>query len=149
MLHTEALDHVNVTSRADAESSAASRLIDRRLAALTDWRGQVLSTIRSIIRSADPRVGEDWKWRGVPVWACNGIICTGDTYCYRQDDLPHGASLSEPSGLFNASLDGATRRAIDLREGEDIDEDALLTLIRSAIVFNDVRVARRRQARAE
>jgi len=80
MLHTEALDHVNVTSRADAESSAACRLIDRRLAVLTDWRGQVLSTIRSIVRSADPRVGEDWKWRGVPVWACNGIICTGETY---------------------------------------------------------------------
>ncbi len=132
----------------DEEGSPASRLIDGRIAELTDWRGQVLSRIRSIIRRADPRVEEDWKWRGVPVWTCNGIICTGETYRSTvKMTFPHGAALEDPFGLFNASLEGGTRRAIDLREGDDIDDDALSALIRSAIAFNDAKVRGRRAAR--
>lgn len=144
MLYTEARDHVSAMSKEDEEGSPASRLIDGRIAELTDWRGQALSRIRSIIRFADPRVEEDWKWRGVPVWACNGIICTGETYRSTvKMTFPHGAALDDPFGLFNASLDGNTRRAIDLREGHEIDDDALLALIRSAIVFNDAKAAGR------
>lgn len=147
-MNKDAADLVSIAPTEDEEGSPASRLIDGRIAELTDWRGQVLSRIRSIIRSADPRVEEDWKWRGVPVWACNGIICTGETYRSTvKMTFPHGASLEDPFGLFNASLDGGTRRAIDLREGDDIDDDALSALIRSAIAFNDAKVRGRKAAR--
>ena len=148
MLDTDAPDFVSIGSMDDEESSPASRLIDGRIAELSDWRGPVLSRIRSIIRSADSRVEEDWKWRGVPVWNCHGIICTGETYrSIVKMTFPHGASLDDPSGLFNASLEGNTRRAIDIHEGEEIDGDALLALIGSAIAFNDAKVAGRKGAR--
>ena len=146
MLHTDPLDDVSIASR--EEGSPASRLIDARIAEFADWRGQVLSRIRSIIRSADTRVDEDWKWRGVPVWTCNGIICTGETYrSVVKMTFAHGASVDDPSGLFNASLDGNTRRAIDIREGEEIDADALLALIRSVIALNDAKVAGAKRTR--
>ncbi|MEJ8311047.1 DUF1801 domain-containing protein [Agrobacterium larrymoorei] len=144
MLHTDAADFEGTASKEDEEGSPASRLIDGRIAELADWRGQVLSRIRSVVRGADPRVEEDWKWRGVPVWTCNGIICTGETYrSIVKMTFAHGASLDDPAGLFNASLDGGTRRAIDIREGEEIDHDALAALIRSAIALNDAKVAAR------
>ncbi|MGP4803553.1 DUF1801 domain-containing protein [Agrobacterium cavarae] len=147
-MHMDAADLVSIAATEDEEGSPASRLIDGRIAELTDWRGQALSRIRSIICSADLRVEEDWKWRGVPVWACNGIICTGETYrSIVKMTFPHGASLEDPFGLFNASLDGGTRRAIDLHEGDDIDDDALSALIRSAIAFNDAKVGGRKAAR--
>lgn len=144
MLHTDAADFDGAASKEVEEGSPASRLIDGRIAELADWRGQMLSRIRSVIRGADPRVEEDWKWRGVPVWTCNGIICTGETYrSIVKMTFAHGASLDDPAGLFNASLDGGTRRAIDVREGDEIDHDALAALIRSAIALNDAKVAAR------
>lgn len=144
MLQTDAADFEGTASKEVEEGSPASRLIDGRIAELADWRGQMLSRIRSVVRGADPRVEEDWKWRGVPVWTCNGIICTGETYrSIVKMTFAHGASLDDPAGLFNASLDGGTRRAIDVREGEEIDHDALAALIRSAIALNDAKVAAR------
>ncbi|MGV1917313.1 DUF1801 domain-containing protein [Rhizobium sp. 22-785-1] len=132
----------------DEDSSPASRLIDARIAELGDWRAEELSKIRSIIRAADPRVTEDWKWRGVPVWSCDGIICTGETYRFIvKMTFAHGASLEDPMGLFNASLEGDTRRAIDIREGEEIDEEALSALIARAIAFNEERAAERGRTR--
>lgn len=132
----------------DEDSSPASRLIDARIAELGDWRAEVLSKIRSIIRAADPRVTEDWKWRGVPVWSRDGIICTGETYRFIvKMTFAHGASLEDPMGLFNASLEGDTRRAIDIREGEEIDEEALSALIARAIAFNEERAAERGRTR--
>lgn len=130
--------------QADENTSPASRLIDARIAELGDWRAEVLSKIRSIIRAADPRVTEDWKWRGVPVWSRDGIICTGETYRFIvKMTFAHGASLEDPMGLFNASLEGDTRRAIDIREGEEVDEEALSALIARAIAFNEARAAER------
>ncbi|WP_296103966.1 DUF1801 domain-containing protein [uncultured Agrobacterium sp.] len=132
----------------DEDSSPASRLIDARIAELGDWRAEVLSKIRSIIRAADPRVTEDWKWRGVPVWSRDGIICTGETYRFIvKMTFAHGASLEDPIGLFNASLEGDTRRAIDIREGEEVDEEALSALIARAIAFNEARAAERGRTR--
>ncbi|WP_296015626.1 DUF1801 domain-containing protein [uncultured Agrobacterium sp.] len=132
----------------DEDSSPASRLIDARIAELGDWRAEVLSKIRSIIRAADPRVTEDWKWRGVPVWSRDGIICTGETYRFIvKMTFAHGASLEDPMGLFNASLEGDTRRAIDIREGEEVDEEALSALIARAIAFNEARAAERGRTR--
>ena len=111
-----------------------SRLIDARIAGLSDWRGETLSRVRSLIREADPEVVEAWKWRGVPVWAHAGIICTGETYkSVVKLTFAKGASLEDPSGLFNSSLEGNTRRAIDLHEGDVIDEKALKALIRAAV----------------
>ena len=114
-----------------------SQLIDARIAALDDWRGETLARIRPLIREADPEVVEEWKWRGVPVWSHDGLICTGETYKnVVKMTFAKGAALNDPSGLFNASLDGNTRRAIDIREGENIDEEALKTLIRAAVTLN-------------
>jgi hypothetical protein len=114
-----------------------SRLIDARIASLGDWRGETLARIRALIRQADPEVVEEWKWRGVPVWSHAGIICTGETYkTVVKMTFARGASLDDPSGLFNASLDGNTRRAIDLHEGDRIDEAALKALIRAAAALN-------------
>jgi len=114
-----------------------SQLIDARIEALGDWRGETLARIRALIKQADPAVVEEWKWRGVPVWYHAGMICTGETYkSVVKMTFAKGASLEDPSGLFNASLEGNTRRAIDIREGEAIDESALKALIRAAVALN-------------
>ena len=122
---------------APQESRSPSRLIDARIAELSDWRGEMLSRLRSLIKQAVPEVVEEWKWRGVPVWSHAGIICTGETYKnVVKMTFAKGAALDDPKGLFNASLDGNTRRAIDLREGETIDEEALKALVRAAAALN-------------
>jgi hypothetical protein len=114
-----------------------SRLIDARIKELSDWRGETLARVRTLIRQADPEVVEEWKWRGVPVWSHGGIICTGETYKnVVKMTFAKGASLEDPSGLFNSSLEGSTRRAIDLHEGDKIDEKALKALIRAAVALN-------------
>lgn len=123
-------------SKDDAEPSAA-RLIEARINELKDWRGQMLAEIRRLIREADPEFVEEWKWRGVPVWSHAGILCTGETYKnVVKMTFARGASLDDPSGLFNSSLEGNTRRAIDFREGDEIDEAALKALIRAAVALN-------------
>ena len=114
-----------------------SRLIDARIEELGDWRGELLGRLRALVKDADPEVVEEWKWRGVPVWEHGGIICTGETYKeVVKMTFMKGASLDDPSGLFNSSLEGNTRRAIDVREGEQIDEQALKALVRSAVALN-------------
>ena len=116
---------------------SASKLIDARIKELRDWRGETLARIRALIREADPEVVEEWKWRGVPVWSHAGIICTGETYKnVVKMTFAKGAALDDPSGLFNASLEGSTRRAIDFREADTIDEKALQGLIRAAVGLN-------------
>ena len=117
-----------------------SRLIDGRIKELGDWRGETLARVRGLIKQADPEVVEEWKWRGVPVWSHGGIICTGETYKnVVKLTFAKGASLEDPSGLFNSSLDGNTRRAIDIHEGGKIDEKALKALIRAAVALNSSR----------
>src|SRR5438552_14643116 len=119
------------------KSNAASRLIDARIAELGDWRGEMLGRLRALVKEADPEIVEEWKWRGVPVWSHAGLICTGETYKnVVKMTFAKGAALEDPSGLFNASLEGNTRRAIDFREGEKIDEKALKALIRAAVALN-------------
>jgi hypothetical protein len=114
-----------------------SQLIDARIEELGDWRGMTLAWVRSLIHEADPEVVEEWKWRGVPVWEHDGIICTGETYkAVVKLTFAKGAALADPSGLFNSSLDGNVRRAIDIHEGEEIDEGALKALIRAAVALN-------------
>ncbi len=118
------------------KGESPSRLIDAKIKELDDWRGKTLSHIRALIKQADPEVVEEWKW-DVPVWSDNGIICTGETYKSAVKlTFPKGASLADPSGLFNSSLEGKVRRAIDFREGDKIDEDAFKTLIRAAAALN-------------
>jgi hypothetical protein len=115
----------------------ASQRIDDRIAELDDWRGEMLAQIRSVIRNADPDLVEEWKWRGVPVWSHAGMICTGETYKNAvKMTFAKGASLDDPSHLFNSSLDGNTRRAIDFHEGDIIDEEALAALIHAAVELN-------------
>jgi hypothetical protein len=122
---------------ATTKSQSPSRLIDARVTELGDWRGKTLSHVRTLIKQADPEVVEEWKWRGVPVWSDNGLICTGETYkSVVKLTFLKGASLKDPSRLFNSSLEGGTRRAIDLHEGDEIDEDAFKTLIRAAVALN-------------
>jgi hypothetical protein len=119
------------------DATSASEQIDARIAELTDWRGAALAKVRAVIRKADTEVEETWKWRGVPVWEHAGIICTGETYKSAVKlTFAKGASLPDPSGLFNSSLDGNTRRAIDIHEGAAIDEAALTALIRAAVALN-------------
>jgi hypothetical protein len=119
------------------KSESPSRLIDAKIKELGDWRGEMLSRIRAVIKEADPDVLEEWKWRGVPVWSHDGLICTGETYkSVVKMTFAKGAALQDPSRLFNSSLEGNTRRAIDFREGEKIDEKALKTLIRAAVALN-------------
>ena len=121
----------------EEKARSISRLIDARIKELGDWRGKTLARVRSLIKQADPEVVEEWKWRGVPVWSHAGIICTGETYkSVVKMTFAKGASLEDPSGLFNSSLEGNTRRAIDLREGDKIDERALKALIRAALTLN-------------
>jgi hypothetical protein len=129
-----------MNERGSQKSGSPSQLIDARIKELGDWRGKTLGRIRALIKEADPDVVEEWKWRGVPVWSHDGIICTGETYKnVVKMTFAKGASLKDPSGLFNSSLDGNTRRAIDLHEGEKINEKALKTLVRAAVTLNKSR----------
>ena len=118
-------------------STSPSQLIDARIKELGDWRGKMLSRLRTLVKEADPEVVEEWKWRGVPVWSHDGLICTGETYkIVVKMTFAKGAALKDASGLFNSSLEGNTRRAIDFREGEKIDEEALKALVRAAVTLN-------------
>ncbi|CUX16769.1 Conserved hypothetical protein [Agrobacterium tumefaciens str. CFBP 5621] len=120
-----------------AEEAAASEVIDRKIAELGDWRGDTLAHIRAVIRTADPEVIEEVKWRGVPVWSHAGILCTGETYKSAvKMTFAKGASLEDPAGLFNSSLEGNTRRAIDFHEGDVVDDQALAALIQAAVALN-------------
>lgn len=119
------------------KSESPSLLIDARIKELGDWRGKMLGRLRTLVKEADPDVVEEWKWRGVPVWSHDGLVCTGETYkSVVKMTFAKGAALKDPSGLFNSSLDGNTRRAIDFHEGEKINEKALKTLIRAAVALN-------------
>jgi hypothetical protein len=119
-------------------AQSPSDLIDARIEELGDWRGEMLSRLRALIKEADPEVAEEWKWRGTPVWSHKGLICTGETYkSVVKMTFARGASLKDPSGLFNSSLEGKTRRAIDFHEGDTLDEEALKALIRTAVAFNE------------
>jgi hypothetical protein len=119
------------------EEKSPSEMIDARIAELGDWRGDMLAKVRMLIRQAVPDVIEEWKWRGVPVWYCDGMICTGETYKNAvKMTFAKGATLEDPSGLFNSSLDGNVRRAIDLHEGDEIDAEALKSLISAAVALN-------------
>jgi hypothetical protein len=123
-----------------AKAGSPSELIDARIAELGDWRGELLSRVRRLIHEADPDVVEEWKWRGVPVWSHDGILCTGETYkAVVKLTFFKGASLKDPARLFNSSLDGNLRRAIDLREGDELDEKALKALVRAAVALNESR----------
>lgn len=126
------------------KGKSPSQQIDARIKELGDWRGQMLSRIRTLIKEADPEIVEEWKWRGVPVWYHDGMICTGETYkSIVKMTFANGAALKDPSGLFNSSLEGNTRRAIDFHEGEKINEKALKALIRAAIDLNTSKPKRR------
>jgi len=129
----------------DVGTQDASQRIDARIAELGDWRGKTLARVRKLIHQADPDVVEEVKWRGVPVWSHDGIVCTGETYkSHVKMTFAKGASLDDPKGLFNSSLDGNTRRAIDLHEGDEIDEAALKALIRAAVALNATKKARKK-----
>ena len=130
-------------AKAEKGADSPSRLIDARITELNDWRGQTLARVRMLIKQADPEVIEEWKWRGVPVWSHAGIICTGETYkSVVKMTFAKGAALEDPTGLFNSSLEGNTRRAIDLHEGDKIDEKALRALIRAAVTLNASKMRR-------
>ena len=127
------------------EGASPSRLIDGRIKELGDWRGETLGRVRRLIKEACPDVIEEWKWRGVPVWEHAGIICTGETYkAVVKLTFAHGASLADPSGLFNSSLEGNMRRAIDIREGDTLDERALKNLVRAAADFNQSKAKKKK-----
>ena len=128
----------NVMKKSGSQKAKSpSRMIDERIKELGDWRGKMLSRLRTLIKQADPEVVEEWKWRGVPAWYHDGMICTGETYrSVVKMTFAKGAALEDPSGLFNSSLDGNTRRAIDFHEGEKIDEKALKALIHAAMTLN-------------
>jgi hypothetical protein len=126
-----------VKKKTTQSEGSASELIDARIEELGDWRGEMLARLRALIHQADPEVVEEWKWRGVPVWSHDGILCTGETYKeVVKMTFAKGASLDDPSGLFNSSLEGNTRRAIDIRQGEKINEKAFKALIRAAVALN-------------
>jgi hypothetical protein len=127
-----------MTKSASPNSKSPSQQIDARIKELADWRGEMLSRLRTLVKEADPEVVEEWKWRGVPTWSHDGIICTGETYKnIVKMTFAKGAALKDPSGLFNSSLEGNTRRAIDFHEGEKINEKALKTLVRAAVTLNE------------
>jgi len=133
-----------MTKSGSQQSKSPSRLIDARIKELGDWRGSMLSRLRSLIKQADPEVVEEWKWRGVPVWSHDGLICTGETYKnVVKMTFAKGAALKDPSGLFNSSLEGNTRRAIDFHEGDNIDKKALKALIRAAVALNESKRSRK------
>jgi hypothetical protein len=120
------------------KDESPARLIDGRIEELDDWRGEMLARVRALIKQADPKVVEEWKWRGVPVWSHDGLICTGETYkAVVKLTFAKGASLKDPAGLFNSSLDGNTRRAIDIHEGEEVGANAFKALIRAAVSLNE------------
>jgi hypothetical protein len=128
---------------AATKSQSPSQLIDGRIKELSDWRGKMLARLRALIKEADPDVVEEWKWRGVPVWEHDGIICTGETYkSVVKMTFAKGAALKDPARLFNSSLEGNTRRAIDFHEGDKIDEPALKTLVRAAVTLNQSKAKR-------
>jgi hypothetical protein len=127
----------NMKKSRSKRAESPSELIDARIEDLGDWRGEMLSRLRALIKEADPEVAEEWKWRGTPVWSHNGLICTGETYKnVVKMTFAKGASLKDPSGLFNSSLEGNARRAIDFHEGDKLDEEALKALIRAAVALN-------------
>jgi len=138
-----------MTQRSTASGSpesSASEHIDARIRELADWRGDLLSRLRAVVLAADAGMEEEWKWRGVPTWSCEGIVCTGETYkAVVKMTFAKGASLPDPAGLFNASLEGNTRRAIDFREADTIDEEALKALIRAAVAVNQAARAKKRK----
>jgi len=132
------------TGSKEIVETSPSQLIDARIKELDDWRGKTLARVRSLIKEAAPEAVEEWKWRGVPVWSDRGILCTGETYkAVVKLTFAKGAALEDPNGLFNSSLEGNTRRAIDIHEGEPIDEEALTTLIRVAVELNTSKAAAR------
>src|SRR5262245_42260923 len=134
--------------RVTAKGESPSRLIDARIRDLSDWRGKTLSRVRALIKQADADVVEEWKWRGVPVWTHDGIICTGETYkTVVKLTFPKGAQLEDPSGLFNASLEGNAWRAIDFREGDTVDQASFKALIREAVALNTSAARNRRKRR--
>ena len=129
---------------APQKDKSPSQLIDAKIKELADWRGEMLSRIRTLVKEADPEVVEEWKWRGVPVWSHDGLICTGESYKnVVKMTFARGASLKDPTRLFNSSLEGNTRRAIDFHEGEIINDEALKTLIRAAVTLNKARTQSR------
>jgi hypothetical protein len=135
---------MRTTSHEQATGRAASRLIDQRIRELGDWRGETLARMRALILGADPEMTEEWKWMGTPVWSHGGIVCTGEAYAkVVKLTFARGASLPDPSRLFNASLEGNTRRAIDLREGETIDARAFKALVKAAVAENGLRARKR------
>jgi hypothetical protein len=132
--------------KADKDSIAPSKRIDGRIRELGDWRGEMLARVRALIHDADPGVVEEWKWRGVPVWEHDGILCTGETYkAVVKLTFAHGAALEDPAGLFNSSLEGNVRRAIDIREGEKINEKALKALLRAAVELNQSKAKKKKK----
>jgi hypothetical protein len=134
----------NMKKRSSLKGESPSQLIDKRIKELHDWRGTTLSRIRNLIKQADPGVVEEWKWRGVPVWSHDGLICTGETYKnVVKMTFSRGASLTDPSRLFNSGLEGNARRAIDVHDGEEIDEEAFKALIRAAVALNRASVRRK------
>jgi hypothetical protein len=136
-------------SKEGKAEAPASQLIDARIAELNDWRSETLARLRALIKQADPEVAEEWKWRGVPVWSHGGIICTGESYKnVVKMTFAKGASVEDPSGLFNSSLEGNTRRAIDIHVGDKIDEKALKALIRAAVALNTSAAAAARPVRS-
>jgi hypothetical protein len=131
---------MSLNGEADMQDQPASELISKRVAELADWRGETLARMRELIREADPDVLEEWKWRGVPVWSHDGIICTGETYkTVVKLTFAKGAALADPENLFNASLEGNTRRAIDIAEGEEVDATAFKALVREAVALNNAK----------
>jgi hypothetical protein len=139
-----------MSSGESRKEMSPSDMIDERIRDLGDWRGEMLSRVRALIKRADPEVVEEWKWRGVPVWSHAGIICTGETYkAVVKMTFAKGAALEDPSGLFNSSLEGNTRRAIDIHEGDKIDEKALKALIRAAVALNNSVRATARPVRSQ
>src|SRR4051794_7903532 len=145
---TTAMKKANSGSNEETEGASPSQLIDARIKELGDWRGETLACVRILIKQVDPEVAEEWKWRGGPVWSHAGIICTGETYKnVVKMTFARGAALEDPSGLFNSSLEGNTRRAVDFHEGDNIDEEALKALIRAAVALNTSTRAATRPAR--
>jgi hypothetical protein len=129
-----------MTKSESQDTPSPSQLIDARIAELDDWRGAMLGRLRALIKEADPEIVEEWKWRGVPVWYHDGMVCTGETYKnVVKMTFAKGAALDDPAGLFNSSLEGNTRRAIDVAEGEEIDEAALKDLVRAAVALNEAK----------
>jgi hypothetical protein len=146
---TPAMKNSKSGSKDVKAGDSPSRLIDARIKELGDWRGEMLARVRALIKQADPDVVEEWKWRGVPVWEHDGIICTGETYkAVVKLTFAKGAALEDPSGLFNSSLEGNVRRAIDIHEGDKIDEKALKALIRAAVALNTSKQAAARPIRS-